>query len=124
VVVVELGVNDHEPTVFLENAQRVVAAVSGANLLVWVTAHGPESAVSGVNRAIVETVGADPVGTVADWDAQVPLDELSSDGVHLLAGDEGAFADFLAPLIRGWLDAVEGRGATGCQDQIRAANAG
>jgi hypothetical protein len=124
VVVVELGVNDHDPSVFLENAQRVVAATNGTNLLVWVTAHGPESSVSEVNRAILQAVGPDPVGAVADWDRHVPLDELSSDGVHLLAGDEAAFGDFLAPVLRGWLDAVEGRGATGCQDRVRAANAG
>jgi hypothetical protein len=124
VVVVELGVNDHDPVVFLENAQRIVAAVNGTNMLIWVTAHGPESTVSSVNRAVVEAVGPDPVGAVADWDKHVPLDELSSDGVHLLAGNEGAFADFLAPVLHGWLDAVEGRGATGCQDRVRAATAG
>jgi hypothetical protein len=124
VVVVELGVNDHDPAVFMENAQRIVAYVIGANLLVWVTAHGPESTVSEVNRAVVQAVGPDPVGAVADWDRHVPLDELSSDGVHLLAGDEAAFADFLAPVLRGWRDAVEGGGATGCQDRVRAAIAG
>jgi hypothetical protein len=124
VVVVELGVNDHDPAAFLGNAERIVSGAGGANLLLWVTAHGPESTVSVVNRAIVQTVGSDPTGAVADWDREVPLDELSSDGVHLLAGDEGAFADFLAPVLRTWRDAVDGRGPTGCQDQVRAAIAG
>jgi hypothetical protein len=124
VIVVELGVNDQDPQAFLENAQRIVAAVGGANLLVWVTAHGPESATPQVNRNILQAIGPDPVGAVADWDKLVPLDELSSDGVHLLAGHEAAFADFLAPVLRTWFDAVEGRGATECQDPVRAAIAG
>ncbi len=121
VVVVELGVNDQDAQAFLENAQRIVSALNGTNLLVWVTAHGPGSTTSQVNRHILEVVGPEPVGTIADWDEQVPLDELSSDGVHLLADHEGAFADFLAPVLRTWLDAVEGRGPTGCQDRVRAA---
>jgi hypothetical protein len=124
VVVVELGVNDHDTAAFLGNAERIVSAVGGTNLLVWVTAHGPESSVAGVNRAIVQAIGLDPTGAIADWDRKVPLDELSSDGVHLLSGDEGAFADFLAPVLRTWVDAVDGRGPTGCQDRIRAAISG
>ena len=48
VVLVELGVNDADPGVFAANAQRILAAVGEADLVVWVTAHGPELAVPGM----------------------------------------------------------------------------
>jgi len=43
VVVIEIGVNDPEAALTTANAQRVITAQGGARLLVWLTAHGPES---------------------------------------------------------------------------------
>ena len=82
VVLVELGVNDADAGVFAANAERILAAVGEADLVVWVTAHGPELAVPGVDCAIVAAMGATPNGAIVDWDRLVPPDALSSDGVH------------------------------------------
>jgi hypothetical protein len=79
-----------------------------------VTAHNAAAATAVVNHDILAVMGAMPNGAVADWDRRVPLELLSSDGVHLLAGSEGAFADFLAPYLSTWLQAVRGYGATTC----------
>jgi hypothetical protein len=121
VVLVELGVNDADAGVFAENAQRILAAAAGADLVVWVTAHGPEPAVAGVNRAIFTALGALPNGAILDWDRSVPPEELSSDGVHPNAGQEGLLASFVDPFLESWVLAATGRGATRCEAGIAAA---
>lgn len=121
VVVVELGTNDHDATAFRSAADQIVTAAGGARLVMWVTAHNPDIAIAGVNREIHAVMAGLPNGAVADWDAAVPLDALSSDGIHLLAGQEAVFADFLFPLLQGWHDAVGGGGATRCGSDVLAA---
>jgi hypothetical protein len=122
-LVMELGTNDHDATTFRSAADQMVAAASGARLVLWVTAHNPDIATAGVNREIRTVMAGLPNGAVADWDSAVPLDALSSDGIHLLGGQEAAFADFLVPFLQGWHDAVMGRGATRCGADVRAAMA-
>ncbi|HTG46605.1 MAG TPA: hypothetical protein VK646_02995 [Actinomycetota bacterium] len=124
VAVVELGVNDADPAVFAENQQRILAAVGSADLVVWVTAHGPELAVPGVNRAIFTAMGELPNGAVLDWDRLVPPEDLGSDGVHPVAGQEGLLASFLTPYLESWMLASTGRGATRCERDVAAALAG
>jgi hypothetical protein len=121
VVVIELGTNDHDATTFRSAADQIVAAASGSQLVLWVTAHNPDIAIPGVNREIRAVMAGLPNGAVADWDASVPLDALSSDGIHLLGGQEAVFADFLVPFLQGWHDAVMGRGATRCGADVLAA---
>jgi hypothetical protein len=121
VVLVELGVNDADAGVFAENAQRILAAAGGADLVVWVTAHGPEPAIAGVNRAIFTAMAALPNGAILDWDRLVPPEDLSSDGVHPAAGQEGLLASYADPFLESWLLAATGRGATRCEADIAAA---
>lgn len=120
VVVVELGVNDQGLDAFVANAQRTLEVAAAADMVVWVTPHGPDAVTAEIDRAIPELVGALPNGQVADWNAAVPLDALSSDGVHLDTGSTHLFADFLLPILREWLDAVRGTGATRCADDVSA----
>ena len=119
-VVFELGVNDTSADTFSANAARAVDAVGDADLVVWVTAHGPGSETDGVNRAVVATMGGLSNGLVADWDRSVPPEALSSDGVHLLDGSGVVFADFLAPLLETWRQAVDGHGPDRCGAAIEA----
>jgi hypothetical protein len=120
VVVIEIGVNDPDASLTTANAQRIIDAQGGARLLVWLTAHGPEPQVPAVNEAIWDAMGPLSNGAVLDWDRLVPLDALSSDGIHPDTGQQGVLASILDPYLQGWLDAVEGRGATACQGTIRA----
>lgn len=120
VVVVEIGVNDQDAAATAANAQRIIAAQGGARLLVWLTAHGPEPQVPSINEAIWDAMGPLSNGAVLDWNNLVPLDALSSDGIHPDTGQQGVLASILDPYLMGWLDAVEGRGATACQDTIRS----
>lgn len=120
VVVIEIGVNDPDAALTTANAQRIIEAQGGARLLVWLTAHGPEPQVPEVNRAIWDAMGPLANGAVLDWDRLVPLDALSSDGIHPDVGQQGVLASILDPYLQGWLDAVEGRGATACQSSIRS----
>ena len=69
-------------------------------MLVWLTAHGPDLDVPAVNAAIVAAMGAIPNGAVLDWDRLVPLDALSSDGVHPDIGQQGVLASLLAPYLQ------------------------
>ena len=121
VVLVELGVNDADAGVFAANAERILAAVGEADLVVWVTAHGPELAVPGVDRAIIAAMGAIPNGAIVDWDRLVPPDALSSDGVHPAPGQEGLLASYVTPFLESWMLAATGRGATRCEGDIAAA---
>jgi len=120
VVVIEIGVNDQDASTTAANAQRIITAQGGARLLVWLTAHGPEPQVPSINEAIWDAMGPLPNGAVLDWNNLVPLDALSSDGIHPDTGQQGVLASILDPYLKGWLDAVEGRGATACQDTIRS----
>ena len=118
VVMIELGTNDQDSGAFSAYADQIATAVNGADLVLWVTAHNAASATAAVNQGIRTVMAASPNGAVADWDARVPLELLSADGVHLLAGSEAAFADFLAPYLAAWLEAVRGQGATSCGGEV------
>jgi hypothetical protein len=120
-VVVEIGVNDGDATVTAANAQRIVDAQGDTRMLVWLTAHGPDTAVPAVNEAIEAAMGQVPNGAVLDWDRLVPLDALSSDGVHPDLGQQGVLASLLTPFLQTWLDAVHGAGPTECESAIRDA---
>ncbi|HJX07876.1 MAG TPA: hypothetical protein VJ736_07380 [Actinomycetota bacterium] len=120
VVVIEIGVNDPDASITAANAERIISVQGGARLLVWLTAHGPEPQVPAVNEAIWDAIGPLPNGAVLDWDRLVPLDALSSDGIHPDAGRQGVLASIVDPYLQGWLDAVEGQGATACQGTIRS----
>jgi hypothetical protein len=120
-VVVEIGVNDADVTATIAGTQRIVAAQGDARLLVWLTAHGPEADIPGVNRTIVAAMGEIANGAVLDWDHLVPLDALSSDGIHPDVGQQGVLATILDPYLQTWLDAVRGAGPTACESAIRAA---
>jgi hypothetical protein len=120
-VVIEIGVNDADPVATAANAQRIIAAQGDARVLVWLTAHGPDIDVPGVNAAIVAAMGTIPNGAVLDWDHLVPLDALSSDGVHPDIGQQGVLASLLAPFLHTWRDAVLGTGPTACESTIRDA---
>ena len=120
VVVIEIGVNDQDASATAANARRIITAQGAAQLLVWLTAHGPEPQVPSINQAIGDAMGPLPNGAVLDWNNLVALDALSSDGIHPDTGQQGTLASILDPYLKGWLDAVEGRGATSCQDTIRS----
>jgi hypothetical protein len=116
VAVLELGTNDHDAAIFRANADRILAApaVAEADLIVWLTARNPNEATPAVNDEILSAMSLLPNGTVADWDRAVPADALNGDGVHLAAGNEAVFSDFLAPVLEAWRDAVHHRGPAAC----------
>jgi hypothetical protein len=118
-VVIEIGVNDHSPDATAANAQRIVDALGEARVLVWLTAHGPDTTVPAINQAIEDTIGRIPNGTVLDWNELVPLDALNSDGVH--PDDQTVLASILDPFLQTWRDAVQGLGPTACEQTIRGA---
>jgi hypothetical protein len=120
VVVVEIGVNDADPSATASGTERIVAAQGDARMLVWLTAHGPEADIPAVNATIVGAMGAIANGAVLDWDRLVPLDSLSSDGIHPDLGQQGVLATILDPYLQTWLDAVEGAGPTACERTIRS----
>jgi hypothetical protein len=120
VLVIEIGVNDHEPTSVATNLSRILVARGDARLIVWATAHGPDEDIPAVNEAIVAGMGAIGNGAILDWDRLVPPEALSSDGVHPDTGQQGAFASLLDPFLLTWLEAVRGAGPTGCARTVRA----
>jgi hypothetical protein len=124
VVVVELGVNDHDALQFRANAERILQAVAGAHLLVWVTAHGPDPVTDGVDQEIVNVMGPVDNGSIADWNRAVPPDALSSDGIHLEDASGTIFAEFLAPLLETWRLAATARGPDRCGAEVVAAVVG
>jgi len=124
VVVVELGVNDVSDTSFAANAERILAAAQDADLVVWVTAHGPESVTDQIDRTIVSDIGGLRNGAILDWNRLVPPDLLGSDGVHPTTGQEGLLASFLDPFLVTWRDAVAGRGPTSCETEVGTAIGG
>lgn len=122
VVVIEIGVNDQDAGATAANAARIIDALGEAPLLVWLTAHGPqEPEVPAVNRAIGAAMAPLPNGAVLDWDRLVPLEALSSDGVHPDTGQQGVLASLLVPYLQTWHQAVIGDGPTGCEQAIRDA---
>jgi hypothetical protein len=124
IVVVELGVNDVDDTIFAANAERILAAVQGADLVVWVTAHGSEPVTDQIDRTIVADIGGIPNGAILDWNRLVPPDLLGSDGVHPTTGQEDLLSSFLDPFLASWRDAVAGRGPTACQTDVETAIGG
>jgi len=118
-VVIEIGVNDHSPDTLASNAQLIIDALGSTRVLVWLTAHGPDTTVPAVNQAIVETMAGIPNATVLDWNQLVPLDSLNSDGVH--PSDPTVLASILDPFLQTWRDAVQGSGPTACEQAIRDA---
>jgi hypothetical protein len=123
-VVVELGVNDHDATSFRANAERILDAVAGARLVVWVTAHGPDPVADEVDADIDEVMGPLDNGSIADWNRAVSPDALSSDGIHLEDASGSVFAGFLAQFLETWRLAAAGGGADRCGRDVAAAVAG
>jgi hypothetical protein len=114
VVVVELGTNDSGPDAFRQNAQEILGALKDEPLVLWQTVHAPSVVVPQINASIRHLAGAFPNTALADWHTFATADILGSDGVHPLSEHESAMADLIAPLLRGWREAVEGVGATSC----------
>ena len=114
VVVVELGTNDAAPDVFRQDAHQILSALKDEPLVVWQTVHAPAEVVPEINATIHHLAGPFTDTAIADWHTFATDDILGSDGVHPLAEHEGAMADLVAPLLRGWREAVEGVGATSC----------
>jgi hypothetical protein len=113
-VVVELGTNDQDAVAFARNAREILRSLARVPFVVWVLPHAPFSATPLVRREIDRAVGRAANAVTIDWDAAVPEDALSSDGVHLLPDRVGVFADFLARPLRAWRLAATGRGAASC----------
>jgi hypothetical protein len=121
VVVVELGTNVEDPSIFRANADAILAELSRIPLVIWVVPHTPSDLAPAMADEIRASVASHPNATAADWDAFVPADALMTDGVHLLADRQGVFAEFLGPYLAEWLTAIRGRGPAGCLDRIRGA---
>ncbi len=115
-VVVELGTNDNDPDQFRNNAKQILDALQTVPLVLWQTAHGPETmtAIPDINATIRDLVARYPNTAIADWNGYVSDDMLVSDGVHPLSDHENAMALLVAPLLDRWRAALEGRGPTAC----------
>ncbi|MGZ4149896.1 MAG: hypothetical protein ACXVQJ_07650 [Actinomycetota bacterium] len=124
VVVVELGVNDHDLAAFTANATQTLDAVRSARFVVWVSPHAPNTVTDEIDRAVTHEVATLPNASVADWNTAIPLDQLTSDGVHLLDPTGKPFADFLTPVLQTWRLAVDGEGPDRCGAQVSAAVSG
>jgi hypothetical protein len=81
---------------------------------VWISPHAPFEVTTEVRAVIDRLVARTSNAVVADWDAAVPPDALSTDDVHLLPDRVDVFADFVARDLRTWRMAVTGSGATAC----------
>jgi hypothetical protein len=114
VVVIELGTNDGDPATFRENAVTILDALRRVPLVVWQTTHGPLENVPGVNIHIHGLTQQYPNMIVADWDAFVRDDELTSDGVHPAPGHEALMAQLIAPILTDWLELADGGGGSTC----------
>jgi hypothetical protein len=124
VVVVELGVNDHDLAAFTANATAILDAVRTARFVVWVAPHAPDTVTDEIDRAVTHEMATVPNGSVADWNTAIPLDQLTTDGVHLLDPTGKAFADFLTPPLQTWRQAVDGQGPDRCGAEVASAVAG
>jgi hypothetical protein len=120
VVVVELGTNDEDPSVFRANADTMLTALAPIPLVLWIVPHGPATQVPAISRELREAVALHPNAAVADWDAFVP-EEALADGVHLLPDQQDVFTEFLTPYLSEWLSVVRGRGPVGCLRTVSAA---
>jgi hypothetical protein len=103
VVVVELGTNDADPVAFRANAEAILASLQDVGLVIWQTAHGPMAHVPAVNAQIRRVVRRYPNTAIADWDAFVPDEDLTSDGVHPLGDHEDDMAKLVAPMLQTWV---------------------
>lgn len=121
VVVVELGTNDGDPVAFGENAATILDALRHVPLVIWQTAHGPLVNIAPVDQIIHDLVPRYGNTLIADWDAFVTADELSSDGVHPAAGHEDLMAQLIAPILTNWFETASGAGAVSCASQAEAA---
>jgi hypothetical protein len=113
-VVVELGTNDQNPEAFIASARTILRSLNDEPLVVWISPHAPFEVTTEVRAAIDRLVARTSNAVVADWDAAVPPDALSTDDVHLLPDRVDVFADFVARDLRTWRMAVTGSGATAC----------
>jgi hypothetical protein len=120
-VVIELGVNDHDGEVFAANAERMLAAFEEARVVIWVTAHGPDTDVDVINEAIRDVIGARTDAAIADWDSFVSPEDLNGDGVHPGAGNEGLLAELVAPMVDDWWMATRGLGPARCAPALESA---
>ncbi len=120
-MVIELGTNDADPAAFRENGASMLETLKHIPLVVWQTAHGPLPNIPGVNIHIHGLVSQYPNAVVADWDSFVSDAELSSDGVHPLAGHEDLMATLIAPILSRWLEVADGGGASSCASQAETA---
>jgi hypothetical protein len=121
VLVVELGTNDEDPSVFRANADSILDSAADVSLVVWVVPRTPQTITLAIARELRRAAATRPNVVLAGWDVAAPEEALASDGVHLLPGQESVFADFLAPWLRDWVDAALGRGDTACVRDVRAA---
>ena len=106
-VVVELGTNDRVAAAFVANAQRTVATLRDAPLVLWQNVQGPPDVVPAeeINAALESLAARRPNVAIADWDETVP-DEYLHDGVHPDQAHLGAMATLIAPLLERWRDAA------------------
>jgi hypothetical protein len=114
VVVVELGTNDADPAAFRTNADAILASLEDVGLVIWQTTHGPMAHVPAVNAQIRRVVRRYPNTTLADWNAFVPVEDLSSDGVHPLGDHEDDMAKLVAPLLQTWVASASHPIQAGC----------
>ena len=106
VVVVELGTNDADPVAFRANAEAIFTSLKDVPLVIWQTTHGPMDHVPLVNDEIRRVARRFPNTAIADWDAFVPAEDLTSDGVHPLTNHEDDMAKLIVPLLGAWADAA------------------
>jgi hypothetical protein len=106
-VVVELGTNDRNVDVFVDNAKRILAAFREAPLVLWQNVQGPPDVVPAeeINAAIEAAAGRRTNASVADWDTAVP-EEVLFDGVHPDGDHQDALANLIAPMLLRWRSAA------------------
>lgn len=114
VVVVELGTNDQDVATFQRDVASILSATSGIPLVLWQTVHGPTPTRPRVNAAIRQGVAGTTNAALADWNAFVRKDQLSSDGIHPASDHEDLMALLVAPLLDDWRAAVQGEGPAAC----------
>ena len=113
VVVVELGTNDSDPVAFRANAQSILTSLQNVPLVIWQTTHGPMSRIPDINTQIRRVVRGFQNTSIADWNAFVPPEDLTSDGVHPLTQHEDDMAKLLVPILQGWVAAAS-RSSASC----------
>jgi hypothetical protein len=125
VVLVELGTNDVDATETRTNLVSTLDVLSGVPLVLWQTTKGPPSdpSIAEATAAIRDVVPRYPNAAIADWEAFVPPEDLETDGIHPDEGAERLESELLEPLLSGWLAAVNGDGATACEDDVLRAAA-